>query len=224
MRPVKAVDPGLVYDASYTDYLLFLCTNGLSNLDPSFSCPKSPPSSNALNYPSLSISKLNGTVSVKRTVTNVGGWRSVYFSRVKPPPRFSVKVSPPLLFFHGAGLKRSFTFTVEAKREAEGGAAAVGGNEYAFGWYSWYLNRTQEPVLRVKHPATELGAGGVSLFAPRVVDLQDGRPVDLRFPTSPTFGTVIQPTFDPSASRPTIPCATEFRPHHHRDPRCRSPV
>ncbi|KAL6992325.1 hypothetical protein U1Q18_010431 [Sarracenia purpurea var. burkii] len=138
LRPVKAADPGLVYDASYTDYLLFLCTNGVSNLDPSFSCPKSPPPSNALNYPSLSISKLNGTVSVKRTVTNVGGRRSVYFSSVKPPPGFSVKVSPPILFFHRVGQKRSFTITVEAKREAEGGAAAVGGNEYAFGWYSWY--------------------------------------------------------------------------------------
>lgn len=93
LRPAKAADPGLVYDASYTDYLLFLCGNGVTNLDPSFKCPKSLPTSNNLNYPSLAISKLNGTMTVKRTVTNVGGrGKAVYFSSVKPPKGFSVKV------------------------------------------------------------------------------------------------------------------------------------
>lgn len=93
LRPAKAADPGLVYDASYTDYLLFLCGNGVTNLDPSFKCPKSPPTSNNLNYPSLAISKLNGTITVTRTVTNVGGGRkAVYFSSVRPPKGFTVKV------------------------------------------------------------------------------------------------------------------------------------
>ncbi|KAE9452456.1 hypothetical protein C3L33_15642, partial [Rhododendron williamsianum] len=122
LRPGKAADPGLVYDASYTDYLLFLCGNGVTNLDPSFKCPKSLPTSNNLNYPSLAISKLNGTMTVKRTVTNVGGGgKAVYFSSIKPPKGFSVKT-------------KSFTITVRAKGKA---AETIGKNGHAFGWYTW---------------------------------------------------------------------------------------
>ncbi|PSR98662.1 Subtilisin-like protease [Actinidia chinensis var. chinensis] len=135
LRPSKAADPGLVYDASYSEYLLFLCYHGVTKFDPSFKCPKSPPTPNNLNYPSLAISKLNGTVTVKRTVTNVGGGgKSVYFSSVKPPIGFSVKVSPPILFFHHVGQKKSFTITVKAETEAE---TTIGKDEYAFGWLTW---------------------------------------------------------------------------------------
>ncbi|KAA8515018.1 hypothetical protein F0562_018195 [Nyssa sinensis] len=133
-RPTKAADPGLVYDASYRDYLLFLCNSGVKNLDPSFKCPKVSPSANNLNYPSLAISKLNGTVNVKRTVTNVGGSKSVYFSRVKPPLGFSVKVSPPILFFNHVGQKKSFTITVKARSEM---LSTSNKDQYSFGWFTW---------------------------------------------------------------------------------------
>ncbi|GMP74073.1 hypothetical protein CsSME_00031600 [Camellia sinensis var. sinensis] len=135
-RPTKAADPGLVYDASYTDYLLFLCSSGLPNFDPSFKCPKLSPTTttNNLNYPSLAISKLNGTVTVERTVTNVGDGKSVYFSSVKPPLGFSIKVSPPILFFSHMGEKKSFTITVKAESD---GVGTVGKNGYRFGWFTW---------------------------------------------------------------------------------------
>ncbi|KAA8515017.1 hypothetical protein F0562_018196 [Nyssa sinensis] len=133
-RPTKAADPGLVYDASYRDYLLFLCNSGVKNLDPSFKCPKVSPSANNLNYPSLAISKLNGTVNVKRTVTNVGGSKSVYFSSVKPPLGFSVKVSPPILFFNHVGQKKSFTITVKARSEM---LSTSNKDQYSFGWFTW---------------------------------------------------------------------------------------
>ncbi|CAK9169766.1 unnamed protein product [Ilex paraguariensis] len=133
-RPTMAADPGLVYDASYTDYLLFLCGSRLDTMDPSFKCPKNPPSPNNLNYPSLSIPKLNGIVTVERTVTNVGGPKSVYFASVKPPLGFSVKVSPPILVFNKVGEKKKFTITVEATSES---ASTMGKDEYAFGWYTW---------------------------------------------------------------------------------------
>ncbi|KAL2484116.1 subtilase family protein [Forsythia ovata] len=73
IQPSKADDPGLVYNASYNDYLLFLCSSSSGNLlDPSFKCPQNLPSPSDLNYPSLSIAHLQGSTTVKRTVTNVG--------------------------------------------------------------------------------------------------------------------------------------------------------
>ncbi|KAL8460778.1 hypothetical protein ACS0TY_032329 [Phlomoides rotata] len=133
-RPSKAADPGLVYDASYTDYLLYLCSNGAQNLDSSFKCPEHSPSPVNLNYPSLAIPKLNGTVTAVRTVTNVGGSKSVYFVNVKPPPGISIKISPAILYFNHIGQKRRFTITVKTESEITG---SVEKGKYAFGWYTW---------------------------------------------------------------------------------------
>ncbi|KAL3520116.1 hypothetical protein ACH5RR_018265 [Cinchona calisaya] len=145
-RPAKAADPGLVYDASFEDYLLHLCTLKvpLKDMSPNFTCPKNPPLAHNLNYPSVAIPKLKGTVVIKRTVTNVGSSRSVYFSSVKPPVGISVKISPPILYFHKQGEKKSFTITVKAERTEDAGlesredASAIPKNhKYQFGWYSW---------------------------------------------------------------------------------------
>ncbi|KAK6123947.1 hypothetical protein DH2020_042292 [Rehmannia glutinosa] len=133
-RPTKAADPGLVYDASYKDYLLFLCSSGFKNLSSSFKCPKNSPSPGNLNYPSLAIPKLSGSVTVVRTVTNVGSSKSVYFVSTKPPPGISVKISPPILYFNRAGQPRSFTITVKTESEITGTTEK---DKYEFGWYTW---------------------------------------------------------------------------------------
>lgn len=133
-RPAKAADPGLVYDATYEDYVLFLCASGFKNVDRTFKCPNNPPSTNNLNYPSLAIPKLNDTVVVKRTVTNVGSSKSVYFASVKPPRGILVEISPPVLNFNKLGEKKSFTITVkqESKR-----ADDTEKGKYLFGLYAW---------------------------------------------------------------------------------------
>uniref|UniRef100_A0A5B7AIU9 Putative subtilisin-like protease SBT5.4 n=1 Tax=Davidia involucrata TaxID=16924 RepID=A0A5B7AIU9_DAVIN len=128
-QPVKAAHPGLVYDANYTDYLLFLCNSGVNKLDPSFTCPKKFPSPSNLNYPSLAIAKLNDTMTVNRTVTNVGSSKSVYTSTIKNPVGYSVEISPTVLHFSHLGEKKSFTITVKAESGIKG--------EYAFGWFVW---------------------------------------------------------------------------------------
>ncbi|XP_015876634.1 subtilisin-like protease SBT5.6 isoform X2 [Ziziphus jujuba] len=135
-RPTKAVDPGLVYDASYSDYLLYLCSLGsVKKIDPTFKCPKQPPTSINLNYPSLAVSKLNGTMSVKRTVTNVGGGRGkiFYFFTSQPPKGISVKASPSILVFDHVGQRKSFTITLEALSDK----SLRKHGEYGFGWYKW---------------------------------------------------------------------------------------
>lgn len=136
LRPTMAADPGLVYDASHTDYVLYLCSTirSISKFDPKFKCPKPPPTAINLNYPSLAIPKLNDTITVKRTVTNVGDSKSVYFFTARPPLGFSIKASSNILSFDYVGQKKSFTITVKAGKEM---LSKVDKDEYAFGWYSW---------------------------------------------------------------------------------------
>ncbi|XP_057764063.1 subtilisin-like protease SBT5.6 [Salvia miltiorrhiza] len=133
-RPAKAADPGLIYDASYTDYLFYLCSIGIK-VDPTFTCPKQATSPVNLNYPSLAIPSLRDSVTVVRTVTNVGSSKSTYFVSIKPPPGISVKIWPPILHFNRAGEKRSFTITV--KVAPSGITGTVDKQKYGFGWYTW---------------------------------------------------------------------------------------
>ncbi|KAK8575077.1 hypothetical protein V6N13_033700 [Hibiscus sabdariffa] len=130
-RPTKAVDPGLVYDATYNDYLLYLCTVGptcLIELNSTFKCPANPPSTLSLNYPSLAIPNLNTTVTITRTVTNIGRPKSTYFFSAKPPLGVLVKATPSVLQFKRIGEKLSFIITVSPTTKK---------SEYGFGWYSW---------------------------------------------------------------------------------------
>ncbi|KAJ4849971.1 hypothetical protein Tsubulata_004865 [Turnera subulata] len=135
-RPAKAADPGLVYDASRKDYDLYLCSYGISDPDPGFiKCPKTLPPTYNLNYPSVAIPLPNDTITINRTVTNVGPGKNVYFFTSKPPTGFSVEASPSVLFFDSVGQKRSFTITVRARDVQEAKQTYKGG--YAFGWYTW---------------------------------------------------------------------------------------
>lgn len=135
LRPVHALDPGLVYDASYTDYLTYLCTATGIKFDPSFNCPAHPISPTNLNHPSIAIPNLNGTLTVERTVTNVGTGRSMYSVTITPPLGVSVEISPKTLTFSHVGEKKSFEVTLKAKSGNEGVEEKKG--EYVFGSYEW---------------------------------------------------------------------------------------
>ncbi|CAO2166259.1 unnamed protein product [Urochloa humidicola] len=134
IRPNHALDPGLVYDASYEDYLLFACasTGGTSQLDPSAApCPASPPPPYQLNHPSVAVHGLNGTVTVRRTVTNVvSGGARYYAVAVDEPEGISVKVSPRRLGFARAGERKAFTIRMEARGGVERG-------RFVAGSYAW---------------------------------------------------------------------------------------
>ncbi|KAI3410576.1 uncharacterized protein J3R85_018711 [Psidium guajava] len=130
--PQRAADPGLVYDAAFSDYQDYLC--GLGVPVNNYSCLRTKTVSSDLNYPSLQISRLTGAVTVKRTVTNVGpNHEAVYISDVQEPRGAFITIEPMELSFDRIGQKRSFTITVTAdyhmKSELDG--------EYGLGWYSW---------------------------------------------------------------------------------------
>ena len=118
INPLKAVDPGLVFDASEADYVDFLCKQGYNTTHlrmitgDSSVCPSNEPGKAwDLNYPSFGLSLLDGEpvqASYLRTVTNVGSPNSTYHSHITMPPSFAVLVEPPVLTFSDVGEKKSF--------------------------------------------------------------------------------------------------------------------
>uniref|UniRef100_A0A5B7BTQ3 Putative subtilisin-like protease SBT5.3 n=1 Tax=Davidia involucrata TaxID=16924 RepID=A0A5B7BTQ3_DAVIN len=134
VQPNLAMDPGLVYDLTVNDYLNFLCAIGYTQAqitlfsEGSYTCPKSI-SLASFNYPSITVPKLNGSITVTRTVKNVGSI-GTYRARVKKPAGISVVVKPGSLKFEKIGEERKFKLTLKVK---EANAA----RDYVFGQLTW---------------------------------------------------------------------------------------
>ena len=136
ISPNHAMDPGLVYDLTTTDYLNFLCSIGYNSTQLStfmkkkYKCPSKPTSPSDLNYPSITVPSLSGKVTVTRTLKNVGT-PATYTVRTKVPGGISVKVEPKRLKFEKINEEKTFKVTPEAKRDH------VKGGEYVFGRLIW---------------------------------------------------------------------------------------
>ncbi|KAJ0979018.1 hypothetical protein J5N97_014492 [Dioscorea zingiberensis] len=139
ISPMKALRPGLVYETTTEDYLYFLCYYGYKEqvisamAGTKFSCPKnsSPELITNLNYPSISVARIDGTkntVSVTRTVTNVGPGNSTYSVTVEAPSGFIVRVSPEKLAFSKRWMKASYQVSFDVKGASKG---------YGFGSLTW---------------------------------------------------------------------------------------
>ncbi|KAH1199947.1 Subtilisin-like protease [Glycine max] len=124
VRPDLAIDPGLVYDLSLTDYLNFLCASGYDqqlisalNFNRTFICSGSH-SVNDLNYPSITLPNLRlKPVAIARTVTNVGP-PSTYTVSTRSPNGYSIAVVPPSLTFTKIGERKTFKVIVQASSAA----------------------------------------------------------------------------------------------------------
>ena len=125
VTPNSAVDPGLVYDAGWIDWLGFLC--GTGQLQASY-CPAIGIDPSDLNYPSITIGELPGSQTVTRTVTNVGP-AGTYDSQVVAPAGVDVVVTPAsLTLATGESLDYTVTFTANS-------SVTIG--EYVFGSLTW---------------------------------------------------------------------------------------
>ncbi|KAJ9541795.1 hypothetical protein OSB04_028301 [Centaurea solstitialis] len=124
INPVKAMDPGLVYDAGESDFVSFLCGQGYNTTTLKIVTGDASTCSAAnnatvwdLNYPSFALSVPQpGSIvrTFNRTVTNVGAAASTYQANVVAPSGLVVKVSPSSLAFQAVGEKQSFVVTVDA--------------------------------------------------------------------------------------------------------------
>ena len=114
--PLKAIEPGLVYETSKEDYIKMLCSIRVSFFG---TCPKDVRGSpKDLNYPSMQAlveSKNSFTVEFPRTVTNVGHSKSTYKAKVITDSQINVSVEPNTLSFKSLGEKKSFVVTVSGK-------------------------------------------------------------------------------------------------------------
>jgi hypothetical protein len=93
VRPNSAMDPGLVYDSGYTDWLNFIC-----GVQPgSFCSAFTPIDPSNLNQASIAIGDLAGTQTVTRKVTNVSGSALTVSASVTGMSGFIVTVTPSTL-------------------------------------------------------------------------------------------------------------------------------
>jgi hypothetical protein len=128
INPLRARNPGLVYDMDEMSYIQFLCHEGYNGSSfavlvgsKSINCTSLLPGLgyDALNYPTMQLNVKNEqepTIGVfTRTVTNVGPSPSIYNATIKAPEGVEIQVKPTSLSFSGAAQKRSFKVVVKAK-------------------------------------------------------------------------------------------------------------
>ncbi|KAK7378467.1 hypothetical protein VNO80_03909 [Phaseolus coccineus] len=124
INPLKAVDPGLVYDAGPNDYINFLCGQGYNTTllriitgDNSTCTSANRGSVFNLNLPSFALSTAfsrYNDVTFGRTVTNVGSARSTYRAIVTGyPSSLNIQVVPNVLAFTSVGQRLSFTLRIQ---------------------------------------------------------------------------------------------------------------
>ncbi|KAL3834548.1 hypothetical protein ACJIZ3_009284 [Penstemon smallii] len=129
INPLKALDPGLVYDIGGQDYFEFLCTQGLTSSElvvfskfGKRTCRHTLASPGDLNYPAISAvfpeSTNITTLTLHRTVTNVGPPVSSYHVAISMFKGAFVKVEPARLDFTSKRQKISFkvTFTTKSRQ------------------------------------------------------------------------------------------------------------
>ncbi|KAG2692029.1 hypothetical protein I3843_08G033100 [Carya illinoinensis] len=119
VNPRAALDPGLIFDAGYEDYLGFLCTTPGIDARVIKNYTSSPCNYTMghpwnLNTPSITVSHLVRTQTVTRTVTNVAE-EETYVIRTRMAPAIAIEASPrAMTLLPGASRKFSVTLTVRS--------------------------------------------------------------------------------------------------------------
>ncbi len=153
----QALDPGLVYDSGFLDYLAGACgTSEAAGLfvNPAATCASLESAgfstdASDLNLPSIGIADLPGKQSVTRYVTNVSDKASEYTVSVKSPPGYRTVVNKES-FWVQPGETKSYKVTF-TNRDAPPG-------EWRFGW----LKLTDKKGHEVRSPIALRGQAVVA--------------------------------------------------------------
>lgn len=142
INATAALDPGLVFDAEYEDYISFLCS--VTQMDQTqvlnvtgSGCAKGISAAD-LNMPSITLSNLVAPRTVTRTVTNVAGTAENYTLSFVEPAGISMEASPQSIPVEAG---RSAVFSVSFKV-----SAPITG-EYSFG--SLLLSSDKGHLVRI---------------------------------------------------------------------------
>lgn len=213
----KAVNPGLVFDSGYADWLGFLCG---TQLPTSFCTSAGVPvlEASAFNAPSVAFGALAGTKTVTRKVTNVSGARATFTAAVSGLAGSAVTVSPAS-FTLNAGATQVVTITV-----ANNGAPL---NTYRTGAITWTSDKGHTARIPVVSRPVALAApaavagGGAAISYGVTFGYTGAFTASVRGLVAPavTAGTVSQDpdqTFDPAdptgtaSFDVTIPAGTTY--------------
>ena len=127
--PNKAVDPGLVYDAGKLEYDAYQCkVNRASVTTADCAASGTLGETYNLNLPSITVGAVVGSVTVTRTVTNVGATSATYTAAVSGLTGFTSVVTPAS-FTIAPGGKRTFTIRLTSAGAIE--------NVWSFGALTW---------------------------------------------------------------------------------------
>ncbi|KAK4402936.1 Subtilisin-like protease SBT4.3 [Sesamum angolense] len=151
--PVKAVDPGLVYETFTEDYINMLCSLGYDTatlrkiLGVNSTCPTGMQiTPKDLNYPSMArrITTNDSTVltfseNFTRTVTNVGLGNSTYKVTTSTSPNYNISVKPDILSFRTLNERKSFEVIISGKITGEMVSAEL---EWSDG-----VHRVRNPII-----------------------------------------------------------------------------
>ncbi|XP_052203347.1 subtilisin-like protease SBT2.3 [Diospyros lotus] len=153
VNATAALDPGLIFNLYYDDYMSFLCgINGSAPVVLNYtgqSCAVSNMSGVDLNLPSITIAKLNQARLVQRTITNIAsnesysvGWSTPYGVSMKVAPvRFSIAAGERLV------LNISFVATMN-------NTTASYGRIGLFGHQGHVLNIPLSVIVKISYNAT----------------------------------------------------------------------
>ncbi|KAJ0085208.1 hypothetical protein Patl1_08921 [Pistacia atlantica] len=147
--PNKAMDPGLIYDMDFQDYIEFLC--GL-DYDQSqmkalirrnqWNCSKE---HTELNYPSFIAIFTNETVKrFSRNVKNLGEKESEYHANLELPTGMRIRTEPSTLTFTQNYQKQGFVLSIEIDKKA---------SNVTYGYLKWidqHNHTVSSPIVAIK--------------------------------------------------------------------------
>ncbi|XLS62995.1 hypothetical protein HN51_017223 [Arachis hypogaea] len=127
LDPVRAINPGLVFDASKKDYVNLLCRIGYDTMEvrkisgdksvcPSSSSHHHLPMAKDFNYPAIAAEiepNKPFRINFTRTVTNVGFANSTYKAYIQQHSGINITVVPNILEFKSLKEKQSFVVHVD---------------------------------------------------------------------------------------------------------------